>query len=108
VFDRYVYEAELPPRPPLLALKRPYYWLLRHAVPAAEVVVLLDVPGEVAYGRKQENPPQELEWERGIYRRLASSMPSLELVDASRDQDAVAADVMAIVWRRNASRWQSS
>jgi thymidylate kinase len=108
VFDRYVYEAALPPRPPFRALKRPYHWFLRHAVPAAEVVVLLDVPGQVAYGRKQENPPEELEWERGIYRGLASSVPSFELVDASREQDAVRADVMAIVWRRNASRWQGN
>ncbi|MCW2951219.1 MAG: hypothetical protein JWQ48_389 [Conexibacter sp.] len=107
VFDRYVHDAELPPRPPLTALKKPYYWCLRHAVPAAEVVVVLDVPGQVAYGRKHESAPQELERERAIYRRLAASMPSFELVDASRVPDAVRADVMAIVWRRNASRWQA-
>jgi aminoglycoside phosphotransferase (APT) family kinase protein len=106
VFDRYVYEAALPARPPLLALKRPYFWFLRHAVPAPDVAVVLDVPGPVAYGRKQENPPDELEAERLVYRGLADSVPSFELVDASRDPDAVRADVMALVWSAHAGRWR--
>jgi thymidylate kinase len=105
IFDRYVYDAELPARPPLRALKRPYNWLLAHAVPPPDVVVLLDVPGRVAYGRKQENPARELDSERCTYRGLASRLPNLELVDASQSADAVVADVTAVVWRRTAARW---
>jgi hypothetical protein len=106
VFDRYVYEAALPPHPPFRRLKRVYHWLLRHAVPMPDVVVLLDVAGSVAYRRKQENPPDELERERRVYRGLASSVPALALVDASQDAAAVRADVTAIVWRRSAARWR--
>ncbi|HEY4276762.1 MAG TPA: phosphotransferase [Conexibacter sp.] len=106
VFDRYVYEAALPARPPLLALKRPYFWFLRHAVPAPDVAVVLDVPGKVAYRRKQENPPDELEAERAVYRGLADSAPAVKLVDASRGRGAVRADVTSLVWSAQASRWQ--
>src|SRR5438309_195154 len=63
VFDRYVYEALLPASGPLLALKRPYFWLLARMIPPPTVVVVLDAPGVVTYGRKQENPPDELESE---------------------------------------------
>ncbi|MGZ4174215.1 MAG: hypothetical protein ACXVQR_07030, partial [Solirubrobacteraceae bacterium] len=106
IFDRYVYEALLPARPPLLFAKRPYFWLLAHAVPAAEVAIVLDVPGSVAYGRKQENPPDELESERQIYGRLSDRVPSLTTVDASADADTVRAEITEIVWRRLAERWQ--
>ena len=63
-----------------------------------------DKPG-VAYGRKQENPPEELESERRVYANLAASEPSIELVDASKPADAVRADVTAIVWDKVAARW---
>jgi thymidylate kinase len=106
IFDRYVHEAWLPAKPPALALKKPYYWLLRHAIPPADLAVVLDVPGHVAYARKRENPPHELEWERRIYRELAGRLPSLEVVDASRDRDAVRADIMALVWLSVTRRWE--
>src|SRR5207244_855494 len=47
VFDRYVYEALLPAQPPLLAVKRAYFWCLAHALPAPSAVIVLDVPGQV-------------------------------------------------------------
>ena len=105
IYDRYVYEARLPAKPPLLAAKRLYFWLLGHAIPAPDAAVVLDVPGDVAYGRKQENPPEELESERRVYADLAASEPSIELVDASKPADAVRADVTAIVWGKIAARW---
>jgi hypothetical protein len=105
LFDRYVYEAWLPAKPPFLALKKAYYWLLRHAVPSPDLAVVLDVPGEVAYARKGENPPDELEFERRTYRDLAAQRRTLRVIDASRDADAVRADITSLVWERLASRW---
>jgi thymidylate kinase len=105
IFDRYVYEARLPPKPPLVNFKKPYFWLLAHAVPPPAAIVVLDAPGAVAYGRKHENRPAELDEHRLVYRRLAGSVPRAELVDASRELPDVCADVTAIVWRRLASRW---
>src|SRR4051794_18231941 len=106
IFDRYVAEAKLPAAPPLVALKKPYFWFLSHCVPSPDATVVLDVPGAVAYGRKQENPPEELESERRLYARLATSHPSVALVDASREAAAVRGDITAIVWRLLARRWQ--
>jgi O-antigen/teichoic acid export membrane protein len=106
VFDRYVYEALLPPRPPLVAAKRAYFWLLAHSIPRARAAAVLDVPGSVAYGRKQENPAQELESERLVYSRLPARMPSIELVDAGVDAGTVRAEITTIVWRELAARWQ--
>jgi hypothetical protein len=106
VFDRYVYEALLPAQPPLLAIKRAYFWLLAHALPATSAVIVLDVPGQVAYGRKQENPPDELESERRVYAQLNGRVPSLELVDAGADAATVRAEITTILWRELAARWQ--
>jgi hypothetical protein len=106
IYDRYVYEARLPAAPPLLAAKRPYFWLLAHVVPPAQSIAVLDVPGDVAYGRKQENPPEELESERRLYAGLAGGVPSLELIDAARGPEEVRADITAIVWRDLADRWR--
>jgi hypothetical protein len=105
IYDRYVYEARLPAKPPLLPAKRLYFWMLGHAIPAPDTAVVLDVAGDVAYGRKQENPPEELESERRVYANLAANEPSIELVDASKPADAVRADVTAIVWDKVAARW---
>lgn len=101
IFDRYVYEARLPPKPPLTGLKKPYFWLLAHAVPAPGAIVVLDAPGAVAFERKRESRPAALDEDLLVYRGL----PGAELVDASRDLGDVRADVTAIVWRRLASRW---
>jgi thymidylate kinase len=107
VFDRYVYEALLPPRPPLVRCKRAYFWLLAHLIPKPQTAVVLDVPGHVAFGRKQENPAQVLESERRIYARLSSSVRSLEVIDAKVDADTVRAEITTIIWRELASRWQA-
>ncbi len=106
VFDRYVYDALLPAKPPLVAVKRPYFWFLAHTLPSAGTVIVLDVPGQVAYGRKQENPADELESERRMYAQLTSRVRSLELVDATADADTVRAEITTIVWRELAARWQ--
>lgn len=108
IFDRYVYEARLPTQPPLLALKRPYHWFLGRAIPPADSTAVLDVQGEVAYSRKQENPPDELERERRFYRELANDVPRLALVDASQDTDTVRADIMEIIWCCLAARWRKA
>jgi hypothetical protein len=106
IYDRYVYEARLPAKPPFLTAKKLYFWMLEHALPHPDATVVLDVAGHVAYGRKQENPPEELESERRVYARLAASDRRVELVDAAQEPDSVRADVMAIVWRTLAARWR--
>lgn len=105
VFDRYVYEALLPARPPLLIAKRAYFLLLSHGIPRPRAAVVLDVAGDIAYGRKQENPPEELESERRLYKELIERLPSMDLVDASADAETVRAELTTIVWRELTLRW---
>lgn len=105
IFDRYVYEALLPARPPLRAVKRPYFWLLAHALPEPSAVIVLDVPGAVAYRRKQENPPEELEAERMLFAGMTKRLPRAELVDASVGAEAVRAAISEILWQRLCLRW---
>ena len=106
IYDRYVYEARLPPKPPLIAVKRLYFRVLEGILPRPDAAVVLDVPGDVAYRRKQENPPGELESERRVYAELAEREPLVEMVDASRGPDAVRTDVTAIVWNMLQARWR--
>jgi thymidylate kinase len=108
VFDRYTYDALLPPRPPLVLLKRPYLWVLAHSCPAPTVTVVLDVPAEVAWERKGENPVEELEQERRHLLGLRDRLRRVHVVDATRPVDEVAADVTALVWDCYATRWRNA
>ena len=105
LYDRYIYEARLPASGGLLALKRPYFWLLAHLLPSADNTVVLDLPGQIAYDRKHEGRPEELEAARRLYARLPEWIGSVELIDADRDTDTVRADLTNIVWRELAARW---
>ncbi|MGC1212184.1 MAG: hypothetical protein WA890_13070, partial [Micromonospora sp.] len=104
VFDRYVYDALLPPRGPLVWLKRPYFQLLSRLCPAPDVVLLLDVPGPVMYRRSGEYDPEHLEAEREQYRRLRRRVPHLERVDADRAPELVLADALRRIWRHYVER----
>jgi thymidylate kinase len=105
LFDRYVYDAFLPPQPPLVWLKRPYLWVLAHSCPAPTLTVILDVPGEVAWRRKGENSVAESEQERRELLALRHRLNRVHVVDATRPLDEVVADVTALVWDRYARRW---
>jgi thymidylate kinase len=99
VFDRYVYDALLPPRGPLTWLKRPYFAVLARCCPAPDLVVLLDSPADVMYARSGEYDPAHLEAERAAYRRIAARLPRAVLVDANRSADAVVREVLGHIWR---------
>ena len=61
VFDRYTYDALLPITGSWRPLKRPYFWVLAHLAPRPDLVLVLDLPGEVAFARKGEFTPEGLE-----------------------------------------------
>ena len=104
VFDRYVYDALLPPRGPLGWLKRPYFRMLSRLCPAPDLVVLLDVPGSVMHQRSREYDPDHLEAERTHYRALSRRIPGLLRVDASRPAEVVLGDVLRSIWQHYANR----
>lgn len=108
VFDRYTYDAYLPPRPPLAGAKRLYFWVLAHACPAPDVVLLLDAPGDVVALRKNEDAPEELEWQRRHFLRLRGRLRGLHVLDATCPQTEVKADAVERIWRGYVARWRST
>jgi len=99
VFDRYVYDALLPPRGAFVWLKRPYFLLLSRLVPAPSLVILLDAPGGMMHRRSGEYDPDHLEAEREHYRGLRQRITRLVQVDASQAADLVLADAVDAIWQ---------
>jgi thymidylate kinase len=105
LFDRYAYDALLPTRFQYSRLGKARRWLLAHACPPPELVIMLDVPGDVLYERKGEKTAALLETQRRAYRALLPRLPRAEIVDASREAEQVRPDVTALIWHEYARRW---
>jgi thymidylate kinase len=105
LFDRYACDALLPARWPLGPRGRLRRWLLGHACPAPQLIVVLDAPGEVLHARTGEHDPALLEAERRAYLRLARGRARAIVVDATREPDRVRRDVTAAIWAAYQSRW---
>ena len=105
VFDRYVYDALLPPTPPLVLPKRAYFFLLTRILPRPRATVFLDVDGNVAYERKGESCPDRLDLERRLYGEMIARSFRVDLVDASATADEVRAEITTILWREITARW---
>jgi thymidylate kinase len=103
LFDRYCYDALLPPRAPLAWHSRVRRWLLARSCPGPNLIVVLDAPGEVLYNRKHEHSVALLEQQRQTYLRLAARPGSL-VVDATRDAESVRREVTSFIWNAYASR----
>jgi thymidylate kinase len=99
VFDRYVYDALLPPRGALIWLKRPYFAVLARCCPAPGLVVLLDSPGDIMHARSGEYDAAHLEAERAAYRRIATRLRRVAYVNGNRPADVVLREVLEHVWR---------
>jgi thymidylate kinase len=103
IYDRFGWDALLGGRPRARrqAVRR---WLLAHAIPAPDLVVLLDVPPEVALRRKGEHTVDELRRQRQAYLALAARRPEILVVPADRDVALVARDIAAALWQRVLAR----
>ena len=83
VFDRYTYDALLPITGSWRPLKWPYFWVLAHLAPRPDLVLVLDLPGEVAFARKGEFTAEgwrpsgrdSSRWCRGSARRSSTPPP---------------------------------
>jgi thymidylate kinase len=102
IFDRYSYDALLPPTRRIGALARARRWLLARSVPAPDVVFVLDAPGEVLHARKGEHTPEKLEVQRQQYLALRSRLPGIEVIDVTRDLPDVRREITSTIWRRYA------
>lgn len=98
IFDRYVYDALLSSRQSVGLLTWLYLWLVGHACPPPDVVIVLDAPGDVMYARKGEDSPEGLEAQRHGLLALGDRVPHIQVVDATREKSAVYADVAGRIW----------
>jgi thymidylate kinase len=105
IFDRYIYDAEVPTPYELGPAARLARWIDGHICPGPDVTILLDAPGEVMYRRKGEYDAQTLEHWRQRFLGVRRRVPDLEVVDTTRPADVVLRDVTARIWRRYARRW---
>jgi thymidylate kinase len=105
VFDRYAYDALLPPRRPTSRRGRVRRWLLGHACPHPDLVVVLDAPGEVLYERKGELSPAVLEAERVRYLELRRRLPEMVVIDATQEPNQVRRELVSLIWQRYQRRW---
>ncbi len=100
VFDRYVLDS---------VVRMRYLWggrfaaadrLLRLLSPNPALAFLLDVPGEVALGRKQDQwSVDDLRRQVELYREEADRLDVIRL-DGTRPQEEVCAEIAEAVWRR--------
>jgi thymidylate kinase len=100
VFDRYVLDS---------VVRMRYLWaarfglaarLLRALSPTPTLALLLDVPAEVALGRKQDQwGLAELQRHRELYREEAERL-GVTVLDGTRPQEALCAEVAETIWRR--------
>jgi thymidylate kinase len=59
-------------------------WVLAHLFPRPDLVIFLDAPGEVLFGRKGDATPPELERRRLAYLSQGDRFPNFVRVDATR------------------------
>lgn len=104
VYDRFGYDA-------LLRMPRNRWiganvrrWLLSHAVPSPDLVLLLDAPAELLRARKQDHDLATLESQRQAYLDLAARMGRVSVVPADGSADSVRRDVTNLIWRRYVAR----
>jgi len=98
LFDRHPYDARLPDHAGSL-LGRSRRWILGHALPAPDVVIVLDAPAEVLHRRKPEHSLDRIEAQRRRYLALAEDLGGARIVDAAAPLEEVARTITAIAWR---------
>jgi thymidylate kinase len=99
VYDRHAFDAVLAPSrsTPKARLRR---WVLLHAIPGPALVLILDAPAELLFARKGEHDVATLDAQRRGYLALAGRLRRAEILDATRDPEAVRRDAVARTWRR--------
>lgn len=79
-------------------------WLLAHAVPRPDLTIVLDVPGDELYRRKDEHDPATLERRRESYLELAGRIRGAAVVDGSADPETVRRAVVDRIWAAYCAR----
>lgn len=101
VFDRHFLSDfhfhDMSGRSTLPLSRRLHGFLLARVYPRPDLVICLDAPPEILYGRKPEGTVDLLARRRQEYLDQAGSGGDVVVIDASRPLDVVAADVFDVV-----------
>lgn len=108
IYDRYIYDWQIPTPYPLNRLQRTYRWIDGHCLPGPDKVFILDAPGEVMFSRKGEYNPEMLEDWRQHFLSLRGQISQSELVDTTLPRQNVLAEVTDRIWQDYALRWIES
>lgn len=97
LFDRYTFDALVQEHTAPSWKKRIHTWMLAHAAPPPDLVLVLDLPGDAMHARKGERDPDTLERMRAGYRRIAERRRS-ETLDATAPPEQIARAATALIW----------
>ena len=106
VFDRYIYDAEVPTPYPLSLADRVGRWIDGRCCPAPDLILLLDAPGSVMHQRKPSYTPETIENWRQHFLRLRQRLPMMQVIDTTRGIDEVRNQATDLVWQHYARRWR--
>ena len=67
--------------------------------PRPDLILVLDVPGEVMYARKGEHSPEVLEEWRNAYLELAAGLPAASVLDAGESESQVRRKASELLWQ---------
>jgi thymidylate kinase len=85
-------------------VQRARRWLIAHACPAPDLVIVLDAPGDVLFARKGEHSAELLERQRQQYLALRNTLPQLVVVDATQEEDQLRRTALALIWDAHVKR----
>jgi hypothetical protein len=98
-------DLEIDPRRYRIDLPQRLVATFAHAQPHPDLVLVLDVPAEIAVRRKPELPAAEVKRQLQQWRARADADPTRHVViDATRDRQAVVAEALAAIEARLAER----
>lgn len=98
LMDRVAYDALLPGSVGTGILGRVTDALALRVVPEPDVLLVLDVPGEVMFARKGEHSVSILEDWRESYLQLADRLPAAWVLDADRPKELVRRQAAEVIW----------
>ena len=104
IYDRYPLDALLPGTTPISRRARMRRWILAHACPPPDLVVILDAPAEVLFARKPEHDLAAFAAQREAYRTLGARLRRSIVLDATRSTESLRREVTELLWRRYARR----
>jgi thymidylate kinase len=106
IFDRYSYDALLPMPGGVSHLKARALQIQARIYPPPDLVLVLDVPGEVMFSRKGEFTPEHLEAQRQALLSLHDRLPRVEVLDGTLPRDAVRTEAVRRIWQQYIARLQ--